>query len=212
MKPDLLIVLAHAAVQETYDRHLPLWKRHGLPIRVVTERDCPLKSNGESWVGMGNPGIIGQGMADRIKEAVRITAMESDVAVILEYDCFMLDRAIAFPKGLHGYIWHNTEPCRFYSPRFCGAPWRLDSKSAGRMLAVADEYPDLTEGGHSDRINSALAWMANVPMLPNREKSWCKVITPEMLPEVQKELESGTRYWHGIKDEVTLNLFTEYIQ
>lgn len=199
-----IIVHGHGAIQATFDRHLPFWEAHGHLITVFSLTDDPLNPRGHNHIKFGTRGRGGPKAHERNLNWLSYMAKKQfDRFLIYEYDAFSLDPNVTVPKGLSG----NIFPCydSFIALRYPGHPMGIDSHSAFKMLEVAKEYPEMTEGGHIDRYYGALAQLAGVPLFPWIPAGYCQnSITIEFISQAIEAVKNGARMIHGVKDERTL--------
>lgn len=207
-----ITVMAHGAVQETFNRHLPLWMAHKADVQVV----CPVNDP----VNAPFP-IIRFDDAERAgpQAHARLRHMhqhlcensKSGYHLICEYDSFLLSDPVLSP-GLWGIMQMNKQSPDFLAHRYPNPPWLIDSVSLAAMWDVAQRYPLLYEGGEADRYWAALAELAGVPMFEYRPAGFTKgTIDSIHHMELHVELEMGCRAFHGVKDKHTLALILSHL-
>jgi len=199
-----IIILAHGKAQAVFDQHLPLWKKHGLPIVVFSPTDDQVDPRGLSHLNFGTSSKNGPCTVERMRYVIEfVSRSKFDVSVIFEYDSICLKAELTPRSGLHGIVHENKDPVRFMTMRYALAPWMLDRESANKMLAVARTYPDVQEEGCHDRLLSAWAALAGVPILPHPERGFAEntILAPFLdVPGIE-----GSQWIHGIKYQACLD-------
>lgn len=210
MTSTLCIVLAHGAVQETFDRHWDLWVRHGFDMVVGCPVDDPLECSVER-VFLGKSSYAGEHSVVRLKNLLRYVAdCSHENAIIFEYDSMcLIDKPVVKP-GFHGILQANEDPWHYTVPRYINAPWTIDAESAWSMLMLSEKYPDFTEGGQDDRFLSALAWFSGIPPIGHAEGGFARNgITSSDWPLMIDTVEKGGKWIHGVKHQDTLELLRQ---
>lgn len=204
-----LLIHGHGRAQDVFDRHLPLWQRHGCPITVFSPDENPLNT---SLQKVNHP-YHGQGKdSSKLWELFLVWMIEQpeEEFVIFEYDSFCLSKEIQFKKGLSGVVLDNLSGNSFMNHRYCGHPLGLDKYSAAKMLLVLREYPDVIEQGYIDRMYPALASLAGIPLLGWNPRGLCyNTILPEHIQQLKDSITSGGRMFHGIKTKEMLDVCLE---
>ena len=198
-----VIIMAFGKARPIFDQHLPFWRAHGWPITVFSPTDDPVDCPDTDCIHYGLSSHSGVKAYGRLLEVLRyIVRTAIDFSYIFEYDSICLNRVLPEVQGLHGCI-HATESFqRWISPRYVMVPWILDCPSARRMLWVAEEYPDVKEEGFHDRLISAWAFLAGVPILPHSDPFASE---NTILPPYENVHNLNQARWiHGIKDQACL--------
>src|SRR5208337_763231 len=148
MTHPVAMVLAHGRAQDVFDRHLPLWKSHGVPVVVCTPEDEPIQTQEEKWV-YGLQSHSGVHSRSRLIYFLSrfVNFTDHTHAVLFEYDSFCLqpDIRLHMGNGVFGILSSSMEPQRFISLRYPLPPWTVDRESAKALLEVAQRYPIMEE-------------------------------------------------------------------
>lgn len=201
MSNTTVIILAHRGAQNTFERHLPLWMSYGLPVVVLTPTDTPIVYPVRT-MQIGPSGHMGDPAVERYKGMLKaLIKIGSPYYVIFEYDSFYLGRMLpAVQKGLWGTLCSNSEPARFMAMRYVCPPWTLDMESVLDMDVVARKWDSVKEEGFADRLLSAWAMLANVPMQNLPETGpFFNTIDSNALSVVIPSIRQGQRWIHGAK-------------
>jgi len=209
----IVIILPHKAAQETFDRHLPFWEWHGLPVVVAQSSDAPVETRHQQFT-YGPSCHSGADAINKIKAVLHWFAKSGHShAAIFEYDSLLLQKRIEFPNGLTGVLMPNTEPSRFMAPRYPLVPWTVDRASVLRLLEITDRYPTIMEEGAGDRFMAAICQVAGVPVLPFSPPGYGEgTIQPLFSPTaglLLDALQHGARAIHGIKDKAALDFIVQ---
>lgn len=209
--------MAHGREQATFDRHLPFWEAHKLPILVVSPEDDPVKTRHQMLL-TARASHSGDEALGRLKcmiEALCRTTFRYHL--IFEYDSICLDpERVKFQPGLYGNLFKNLdgkEISNFMAWIYPNPPWLVDINSLRKMRNVMNEYP-ISEHGFADRFLAALAVCAGVPILHHIPRGYSRA--PLELgahwKELKQAISKGGRMIHGIKTESVLNRVVEIYQ
>lgn len=211
MTTTLCIVLGFGKQQATFDRHLPLWTRHGFDMLIGCPSDDPLDGRGFPVRFTGQSSYAGDKSVERLKNVLRAVAGGGFLnAIIFEYDSICLIDKPEIKAGFHGIFEANEDRWNYVAPCYLNAPWTIDAESAWKMLETAESYPDLTEGGQDDRYLSALAWFSGVPLIGHKEGGFARnTIASADWPLMIDKVQQGAKWVHGIKTEDTLTLLRQ---
>lgn len=205
-----LTIMAHGAAQETFNRHVPLWRRlvSDDKILVIAPATDPIKDCPFSFLNIGQHGHATKASVDRLKLALgNIIKFGSGYHLICEYDSFALTPDFKMREGLSGPLMPNKEPCRFMAPRYPNPPWLVDWRTACLMWQCANRWPSVIEEGFADRYLAALAYLANVPILDCEPSGFTRAtITQAFWFLTRKAIERGGVMIHGVKDAETLDV------
>lgn len=205
----LCIVLGFGKRQDVFDRHLPLWERHGFDMVIGCPSDDPLDARGHDRVFTGLSSYTGIEAVKRLRYVLSKynNQWESNHLLIFEYDSICLLDKPQMSAGFHGIFQANQDPWHFVTPCYLNCPWIIDSLSATKMSMTAEEYPDLTEQGQDDRYLSALAWFSGVPLIGHKEGGFARnTIQPGDYLAMTEAIKGGVKWIHGIKDGQTLEV------
>lgn len=208
-----IIIHAHGGAQAIFDRHVPLWKRHALPIRVICPED-DIAHHGFPGFNYGLAGPIGVNAYKRWIYTLTYMASQRNTRFILfEYDAFCLSAQIPEGMGVKGVMHQNVEGARFIAHQYPGFPMSIDSKSAAKMLTVANEYWDMMEEGYIDRMYAALAMLAGVPVTQWTPRGICfNTISEADIPALKYAIGQGAVMIHGVKSEVVFNECVKHLK
>lgn len=200
-----IIIHAHGGRQDIVDRHLPLWEAFGFPIYFVTPQNSSIKTT-HHQITFGLSAHHGRMCFGRVMFILeRARDLPHTHFIFFEADSFGLDPKPILHKGIRANIAVNFEPGRFLAQRYINWPWTADRESVEKMLAVADKY-DIYEEGYADRIYGALAQYAGIPILPHDPPGYGpNDILPEHWGIVWGLIRAGGVWFHGIKDQATLD-------
>lgn len=197
----LCVINGYGGMQETFDRHMPFWQSHGLPILVNTPANDPLTSKHPRIV-FGYSSYCGPYTPPRwINLFNELVKKPHSHFVIFEYDSLCLLKKIKPTNGWRGIACHNSDFRKFLSGRYAMAPWVVDKQSLFLMLSAFNRYPDCLEHGSDDRFCAALAMIAGVPILNHTEGVFTdNTIMPSRFPELAHCIEHHDVRWiHGVK-------------
>lgn len=208
-----LVIHAHGAAQAIFNRHVPLWKRHDLPIKVIAPEN-DLVQHEFSGFNYGKAGPMGADAYKRWIYTLDYMARTRNTQFILfEYDAFCLSKSIPTATGVKGVMHSNVEGPRFIAHQYPGFPMSIDSKSAAKMLTIANEYWDVMEEGYIDRLYAALATLAGVPVTAWTPKGFClNTISTLDIPNMVKAINAGATMIHGVKSEEVFNECVKYLK
>jgi len=207
----LIVVCAWGGGQRIFDLNSGFWESHGCDILVCCPEDSPVRTRFNLFVS-GRSVHCGPLAVPRWKAITREVVLRGyDASVWFEYDSFCLKPDLGvITNGLHCTIGVSGEPHRFSSRRYAGFPWTFTAESLGKVMTVAENYPDITEEGYHDRLMGAWCELAGVPMTPHNPPGYApNTILPEHYPDVFKSAQAGCCWWHGIKDIATRDFITQ---
>lgn len=208
--PFLCIVLGHGKQQAVFDRHLPYWENLGLPMLIGCPDDDPLQTNHTRF--FTGPSSKNGPLAKRrlINLLKRINSERCNYAVVFEYDSLCLLDKLEPRHGFRGVLKANSEPERFYAPRYATAPWMIDRATVVALLNAAATYPEILEEGMDDRLLSAWAWLARVPVVGHGERGASEnTFTPTLWSNLYDAVRSGAKWVHGVKCQSALDMVTQ---
>lgn len=201
-----VVVIAHGARQDVFDRHLKFWQ-HG-PILVVTPENDPVKTDLQTLV-------FGKAQQAGDEARLRILLMLSRLMVTpaTQYAIFEDDSICLSPKlpmicdspGLYGNTFGNVE--RFVSPRYANPPLMMKRETLELIYAASKRYLNVTEEGHFDRLFAAWAFLSNVPILDYTPPGYSRAtIIDKQFGEMAGAIIAGATMIHGIKYPHCLDL------
>lgn len=208
MSKETIYYMTHAGRSSESLLLLKHWGRFDIPIVVFTPKNSGIPQTKNMHVEWGDCGPMGEPMYTRIIHALEMMVdSQDDHALFVEFDCMCLLPHITWRNGLHGSIQlrYYEHALQFMAERYVTPPYMLDRNSAIKMLAVAKEYPEVQEGGYADRLLSALANLAGVPIQDFPERSWSKLtvdperLTPPMKLSLDIAASQGVKWYHFIK-------------
>lgn len=215
----ITVVSAHGQGMAAYQRHFQYWDADGTGnglIVISPENDPVLCTQGYRcetvWHGKAeHNGRESWKRFQRIIESLK--DRNWDWCVMHEYDSFCLDPKLPEHPGFYGNLWENRESPKYMAPRYANPPWTFDHDSFDKMAAVAAKYPGIYENGEADRYWSALAFMANVPILPYDPPGFSRGLIDEKKKTIQalrKAIYAGAYAIHGVKSKWALAAVEEF--
>lgn len=212
----LITILAHGKAQEVFDRHLPIWRKHGWPIQVYSPDNDPINKEHPdiNYVNLGNAAHSGDIAIDRVRETIerlgRLT--QFSFHLVCEYDSFLL-KDPSLDNGLFGIVFRNYESLlRFHAITYPNPPFWISRDGMSALGGVANVYSRLTEEGQTDRKFAACARYANIPVFDYHPIGFSRAtITPEHFMDLREYIQRGAFAFHGIKSKETLDfILSEY--
>jgi len=205
----LLVILVHSSVQATFDRHMPMWKRHGHPVLVVCPYTKPVKTDETFWF-TGPDGYCCAHTVGRWKWLLKNLVAHTRYSHyhFFEYDSIYLGKEIPEEDGFRGTICHNSDP-QFVSPFYPGPPWSMDRETLEKILPSA--YGNCHEHGVDDRMLGAWALLAKIQMRNHNSGGFfMNTILPEHYPAMERAITvDGAKWIHGIKSPECLEYVTK---
>ena len=212
-----ITVLAHGAIQDTFDRHVPLWRglNSGTHVNIIiSPEDDPIDTT-RTWRSarhqiMGKSQRFGPRWAACFVWLFETLAHRTDCShhLIFEYDSVSLGPDVVEQAGISGIPITNLDLSRYLAPRFCPPPWLIEHQAMLELLRVARKYPDITEEGWGDRLFGAWAYLACVPILAFQPPGFTEErIDPNNsnhMNNLERIIRGGGRMLHGVKDEAAL--------
>jgi hypothetical protein len=206
-----VVVIGHGKANETFKRHEKFWLRHNAPILVSCPSNDLVETNHEKLKShpASHHGIDAR---DRLLCLMHnLKRRDWDWCVLYEYDSIFIQPDLPVHKGFYGVVFKDVNSPDFMARRYVNPPWCFDRDSFELMMAKADAYPGILEGGYADRYFSALADLAGVPIMSYDPPGFSRAtITDSDLPLLNCALNEGAMAIHGIKDESTLNLIEQF--
>ena len=196
----LIVILAYGGAQPIFDRHMPLWKRHGVPILVACPHTALVETTENRWL-TGPDGYCCAHTVTRWRWLLRnlVAHTKHSHYVFFEYDSFYLGRELPTESGFRGTIAPNVDGA-FLGETYPCPPWSMDSETLKRILPMA--FCDTTENGVDDRMLGAWCLMAGIPMANFTDSGYImNTILPEHYPEMERAVTVDKAKWiHGVKD------------
>jgi hypothetical protein len=207
----LVVIIAHEHGIAAFRRHEKFWLAHKAPLLVVAPEGDDLKTRHEVLAVRGAQ-QHGTETVQRLHILFDSLAKRSwSQCMIYEYDSFSLDGALPAGRGFYGVICRNDESPKFMAPRYANPPWCFDRMSFDEMNQKRLAFPALYEDGEGDRWLSALAFLANIPILHYNPSGFTRgTIQSQDLPEIEKAIYKGTRMIHGVKFEWLLGAIEQF--
>jgi hypothetical protein len=204
----LIVIMGYGGRgQKVFNRHLPHWKRHGLPLLVCSPEDARLCTSEPALVH-GRSRRNGKAMTRRLRHLFQCVAgMDFERAVFFEYDSLCLSRTLP-DLVCAGNIRRNEDPA-FVAESFPHWPIFMSHAVVEKVAAVLATAPDEVEGGWPDRL-LGWAWQAGgiVPhnFLAGGGGFSRHTISPPDFPLLANCLKAGATMIHGIKSVEALEI------
>lgn len=210
----LVTIMAHGEshAQQTFFRHLPFWRAHGLPILVT----CPENSKvaAPASLPMLTIGRASHHDAEanrRFRTLLGILARtEYDRHIIFEYDSLCispeLPDEVLHSRGLFGNVF-NALPgdARFTAGQYIHPPLIVDRETLNRLLESAPDVPDESEGGFWDRWLGKLCEVARVKPKSFGDLGYSQnTIEEHHLNDAEMAARDKAVFFHGVKTSRTL--------
>lgn len=217
----LITIMAHGdySAQQCFDRHLPFWRSHGLPITVMCPEDSEVRT-GLPMIKIGTKqhhGPIANGRFRMLLKTLMLT--EHDEFVIFEYDSFCLTPELPIiSDGVYGISFIDTrqirdsgyrDGCVFEGTLFIHPPLMFNRATIGRVVGALDTLGDHCECGLWDRYLGLACQRYDIPVNCLREGGLAysenTIGRDYGLGPACEAAINGAIYWHGVKSEITLN-------
>lgn len=209
----LVTIIGHGKAQAVFQRHMLFWKRHELPMLVCCPKDDPIEIGLERFLVSTSEGAGSLAHLRLHQLLLHLSQSEHSHHVIFEYDSFSLKAKLDFDNGFFANVQDNAERERFIAHRYANFPWVIDAVSLKKMLEIALQYPAMTEHGHNDRWVSALAFLANVPLMHFRPKgASTDVWNDGNFKQLAEAVKAGATMIHGVKSEWIFDYLREQTQ
>jgi hypothetical protein len=227
-----IAVMAHfdPVAQATFNRHLPLWQRHGAPILVF----CPQNSIAQTQLPLVIYGRASHHDAEanaRFKYLLNWLNTEPALQsrrwfVIFEYDALCLSPTLPIAEiaaGLRpgeavvaGPVFQEAGPVpNFKGTRYIHPPLIFNRPGLAAVCAVLKSLPDDAEAGFWDRL---LGYATEVGKIPfhNLHKTGrgfsANTIEPSQIDAACSAVEKGAVWIHGVKTELCLQKLMQTYQ
>lgn len=218
----LLVIMAHAEAQETYDRHLPLWKAHRCDTIVFCPADAPINT-GLHMLTWGKRSHHDAEANRRFKRLIEFIAMMSyDRYVIFEYDALCLTAEIPtfFERSKERYlrpldgkdfskpylaanVFRDNGPDRkFKGSTFCHPPLILTRLGLKVLLPHLNALPDDAELGFWDRMLGLACENAGIEPFDFMKAGLGyaqNTIKPHQWQDAYAAAANGAVFFHGVK-------------
>ena len=211
-----MTIIAHGNGLAAFRRHIPLWQEHhaDAALVLVPEND-PIEQQESPWpvVRLGNAEHNGVQSRIRLRWLLDHLSQQTNCShfIIHEYDSFSLSGHVKFQTGFCGNVFGNWDRDRFLAWRYVNPPWTVDYGGLCAMWKAARRWPDLLEEGEADRYLSALAVLANVPILPHDPKGYSyNWITEKEVAPMRKAIYDGGTLIHGVKQKWVLEAALQF--
>jgi hypothetical protein len=204
MNDTLIIIMGHAEIQATFDRHLPLWEKHGCPLLVVCPVDSILSTK---WpvLAMEKSSHNGPHINRKFRRILEFCqTMRYDRFVFMEYDALCIG-CIPTPGGhITGNLFTSDQK-EFQGHYFLHPPICFDQKALEPLVKFAKTVPDETDG-FWDRYLGYLCEYGKVPFVGYEWLGFARnTIEPHMIPDAVAARKAGAVFFHGVKTEAVLN-------
>ncbi len=202
----LVVIQAHGKAQAIFDRHLPLWLHHNVPILVQCPEDDPVIT-ALPKIAVGKSSHDGPFSYDRMVALLdALLETPADSFMVCEYDSFCLSRTLRILPGvLAGNMWDDFDPPGYWgSNRYPNPPWLFDRQVARDLKLAAASSPSI-EGGHADRLLAYWAKRAQIPLVALGSLGYSEfTIGPDKQTPCLEAVRNGARFIHGVKSEQLL--------
>lgn len=203
--------MGHGSAQATFDRHLPVWERLGLPIIVVCPLDDPVNT-GYQVVKIGSRQHHGAAAIDRFIKLIGV-GVDTGATFILfnEYDslAYEIPFHMKTTPGLHGWVWQDGDPRNGFVGRyFVHPPLFMDNESARKVLSASVKLKSLgSERGFWDRWIGMICEKGRIPMHTTEKHHFSRnTIEQGHIGLLKEALEKGATWFHGVKTESVYNM------
>jgi hypothetical protein len=203
----LIMVMAHADVQDTVDRHMPYWNKLG---RVWIS--CPPSSIVKTCgpvLAIGVKGHNGPEANARFKKIMNcMNEMDYDWFQLHEYDSLCLADTASDqldPGKIWANVFTNNQP-QFKGGHFFHPPLTMTKKVLGQMCRALDAVNDQEEHGFWDRLAGYACELAGVPFAGYGARGFAKnTIEQQHIGEAASARRNGACWFHGVKSGAVLN-------
>lgn len=226
----LVVIMAHADIQGTFDRHLKLWEAHGCDIIVYSPVDSVCQPRGHLGVLYGQKGHHSAEANRRFKRLISFLATTAyDRCVIFEYDALCLTPAIPIffqwkrAKDLKsrdftrpylcGNVFHDDGPDKKFQGRtFVHPPLIFTHAGLDLLLPHLNALPDDAELGFWDRTLGLACERAGIEPLDFMAHGLGyaqNTIEQRQWKSAHDAAMNGSIFFHGVKDETVLRMLIE---
>lgn len=213
--------MAHAdyGAQLAFDRHLPFWRAHGLPMIAMCPSDSAVRT-GLNTLLIGKRGHHSAEANGRFR--MLLTALSKlgnfDRHVIFEYDSLCLVPELPYVKNhaVCGIAFRDDRPVRhfqlsnvpFEGKIFIHPPLIMTTVTILRVLESMRKLPYDAENGMWDRMLGLACERADIPVYSFREKGFAysqnTIKHPHEISEACEAARNGAVLFHGIKQKEVL--------
>jgi len=217
MSRTLVVIMAHKESQETFDRHLPLWSRHGHEMIVYCPCDSVIDPRGNPMLSFGRKSHHDAMANARFRELIRmLTWTQFGRFVVHEYDSLCVGDSIPHfvldgTEGplLAGNVFRDVRPDRgFAGTTFIHPPFVFDYGTAKMILNALDRVSMDLEFGFYDRLLGLVAERADIPLynfMENGSGFARNTIEEHDLNDAEAAASGGTVFYHGVKSQAALD-------
>ncbi len=212
MNSDLLtVIIAHGNGRAAFNRHEKYWRILKSPMLVVSPVNDPLESDCENLFAC-EAEHSGSQASQRLIYLMKVLSDRNwNRCILFEYDSFLIEPRLPEGPGLHGVLFSNSEAPKFQAPVYANPPWYFDRWTFENMMATAERYPKLTEGGVADRYFSALCHFAGMPLFPFDPPGYSRgTICHEDVTTLRQAIKQGAYAFHGIKSAWVLTAIEQF--
>lgn len=205
--------MAHGekSAQATFDRHLPFWRAHELPILVFTPEDNPVKT-GLTTIKLGKASHHSAEANKRFRLMLDLLYdLPQQRFAFFEYDSICLDRRL--PRhppsvGVFGNVFNNSDP-KFAGSQFVHPPLMFDRETVHRILVSCRYIPDSAEFGFWDRWLGLVCDTGRIPMYSYGPEGYSENTVAEGSASARAAVCGGAIMIHGIKAAGVLDMLVD---
>ena len=202
----LIVVMAHAAAQSTFNRHLRFWESHGQDIVVFSPQDAVVRTKHPviAWGTASHHDAMANERFFRMLEI--ISRMNYDRFCINEYDSLCFSPEIPYTED--GYLWANSwknEDPSFSGEWYFHPPLIMCNRVLKRIVQACKDVPFSSEKGFWDRYLGIVVQKYGIGFGTYNEQGFSRnTIEIQDLPAAMNARRNGAVLFHGIKDASTL--------
>lgn len=208
--------MAHgdADAQQTFERHLPFWRAHALPILVMCPRDSVVKTGLQTLL-IGKRCHHGAEANIRFRTLLETLAKtEYDRHVIFEYDSLCLVPELPYVKhDAVGAIWfvdsREVKSCPLGNKPFIGScyshpPLIMSTHVMNQVIESMWGLPEDCEYGMWDRYLGLACQRGEIKRTPLGSAFSMNTIRNGDAPNACAAARNGTVIFHGVKSAKVL--------
>jgi hypothetical protein len=213
MKP-LTIIMAHKEVQETFDRHLPVWTKLNPELVVFCPLDSILDTRGHELWAFGRKSHHDAEANRRFKHLiVRTSRMIYNATMILEYDALAFEYPEILRESIGCNVFRDDRPERgFIGTTFAHPPLYMGYHANNMLCRELEKLPNDCEQGFWDRMLGLAIENGNIPthnFLMHGQGFSRNTIEPHDIPACVEAVRNGATMIHGVKTEACFNAIME---
>lgn len=214
----LQVICAYSGAQETFDRHLPIWKANVADTIVVCPQGSGINPRRMDQYYVGLKGHNGAVAMQRYLNLLTLLGSREfcacELIVIQDYDSLCLSADIPIPEHpIAGVLKRSNDlKTKFKGDFYIHPPNMFTREGLELVLKHAPQLPPESEGGFFDRWIGYLCQLNNIPVT-----DWNAVglgysrntIDDAHLKEACDYARKGCVMFHGVKTEECLNAIQE---